>query len=681
MKRIISVAILVFIAMTNVIAQEFTYTNCGQELRYKIISEDAKTCSVSSKQEKCKSGLVIPIFAYRNGISYDVVEIEDDAFSMMTELSSVSLPSTLKKIGSRAFYGCKKIAIIYVPEGVETIGKDAFYGINRVKYDGKASGKPWGAEEVVGNNNSISRGSAVIGTIPQNQKRGMLFLRTELSTIPSVAIGYGGEFQVFLTMGVGPIYSYLIYKYFAHMSLGGRVSSIWNGKWGGGIDCIVDMQLKYDVSTVSDLDYLHPLGLYSGLTLRTFLSYRNFEIHAGIRYASEYGFLVPQIGIGYTFRSKKFWDYMDVKCKERQEKIIQARTSQIYRQSGQSNSYSQQCPSHSNTGVYSESYMKQLIDKENDGIVGIYEDVVASGYKLGVIKQGGTYKVVYMSGGSNSCWKFGYVKAELRTSATAGLFKATWYMSNFNPNNNCVVTFDGVKMNVILPGESDVYIKMYPVQGSSSSANTEPEEWSGTGWALENGYLITNNHVAEGARTIIVKGVAGDLYTGYMAQVVATDKVNDIAVLKITDSRFNGFGTLPYSVSSRMADVGEDVFVLGYPLTQALGNEIKLTNGIISSRTGYQGDVACYQMSAPVQPGNSGGPMFDSKGNVIGIVVAGVPGAENVGYAIKTSYLKILIESAGLNITFPSNKTISTLSLAEKVKRVKNFVYYIECSK
>ena len=183
------------------------------------------------------------------------------------------------------------------------------------------------------------------------------------------------------------------------------------------------------------------------------------------------------------------------------------------------------------------------------------------------------------------------------------------------------------------------------------------------------------------AKTISVKGLKGDMNTGYTAEVVATDKVNDIAILRITDSRFTGFGTIPYAVQQRMADVGEDVFVLGYPLTQALGNEIKLTNGIISSRTGYQGNIATYQMSAPVQPGNSGGPMFDNKGNVIGIVVAGVPGAENVGYAIKTSYLNILIESAGLNIKLPSNNTISTLSLAEKVKRVKNFVFYIECSK
>lgn len=130
-----------------------------------------------------------------------------------------------------------------------------------------------------------------------------------------------------------------------------------------------------------------------------------------------------------------------------------------------------------------------------------------------------------------------------------------------------------------------------------------------------------------------------------------------------------------------MADVGESIFVLGYPLTQTMGDEIKLTDGLISSRTGFQGDIANYQMSAPVQPGSSGGPMFDSKGNVIGIVCAHHAGAENAGYAIKISYLKLLIESTGLSIVLPSNNTISALSLPEKVKRLKNFVYYIECSK
>ena len=206
------------------------------------------------------------------------------------------------------------------------------------------------------------------------------------------------------------------------------------------------------------------------------------------------------------------------------------------------------------------------------------------------------------------------------------------------------------------------------------------QEWSGTGFALNNGYVATNYHVVEDAETISVSGINGDFYTSYTANVVATDKVNDLAIIKISDSRFKGFGSLPYNIRMQMAEVGEDVFVLGYPLTQTMGDEIKLTNGIISSRTGFKGDVSLYQMSAPIQPGNSGGPMFDSKGSVIGIVCAHHRGAENVGYAIKTSYLKNLAESASITNVFPTNNSVSALPLSKQVKKLKRFVYLIRCS-
>jgi hypothetical protein len=177
-----------------------------------------------------------------------------------------------------------------------------------------------------------------------------------------------------------------------------------------------------------------------------------------------------------------------------------------------------------------------------------------------------------------------------------------------------------------------------------------------------------------------VSGINGDFTKSYQASVVATDKMNDLAILKINDNSFTGFGTLPYSIRWQMAEVGDDVFVLGYPLTQTMGDEIKLTNGIISSRTGFQGDASLYQMSAPIQPGNSGGPMFDNKGNVIGIVCAQHRGTENVGYAIKTSYLKNLAESFSLTNIFPTNNTVSTLTLSGQVKKLKNYVYLIKCS-
>jgi S1-C subfamily serine protease len=111
-----------------------------------------------------------------------------------------------------------------------------------------------------------------------------------------------------------------------------------------------------------------------------------------------------------------------------------------------------------------------------------------------------------------------------------------------------------------------------------------------------------------------------------------------------------------------------------------MGNEIKLTTGIISSRTGFMGDVALYQISAPIQPGNSGGPLFDNHGNLIGIINAKHTGAENVGYAIKASYLNNLVESVTSNSILPSNNTVSAMNLTNKVKSIEKFVFMIVCS-
>lgn len=206
------------------------------------------------------------------------------------------------------------------------------------------------------------------------------------------------------------------------------------------------------------------------------------------------------------------------------------------------------------------------------------------------------------------------------------------------------------------------------------------QEWSGSGFALKDGFIVTNYHVIENAETIWIHGIKGDFPTKYSAKVVATDKFNDIALLKVSDSNFTGFGTIPYNVKTSVSDVGEDIFVLGYPLTSTMGEEIKLTTGVISSRTGFQGDVSLYQISAPIQPGNSGGPLFDYKGNLVGIVSSKHTGAENVGYAIKTSYLRNLIESTVSKNILPTNAQTATLPLTEKIKVLKNFVFMISCS-
>lgn len=331
----------------------------------------------------------------------------------------------------------------------------------------------------------------------------------------------------------------------------------------------------------------------------------------------------------------------------------------------------------------SESELKKEITNTNDGICGIYEGTDASGYRLACIKSTGSYNysLVYLGAkNNNGRWTSGDVKALLRESATPGLFKADWYMADKRKQEDVYVTFDGQTMKMYASNSEVAYLKMYPTSSSESSYPIGTQ-WSGTGFSIGNSFIVTNYHVVNGANKIEVRGILGDFSTRYNAVLVASDKKQDLAIIQIKDRRFNNIGLIPYRIKTTSAEVGEDVFVLGYPLTQAMGEEIKLTTGVISSRTGFQNDMSCYQISAPVQPGNSGGPMFDHNGNVIGIVSSGILSAENVGYAIKTSYLQQLIASSSVRISMPERNSISNLSLSDKVKKIKNYVYLITCSK
>lgn len=205
-------------------------------------------------------------------------------------------------------------------------------------------------------------------------------------------------------------------------------------------------------------------------------------------------------------------------------------------------------------------------------------------------------------------------------------------------------------------------------------------EWTGTGFAFADGYIATNHHVTNGAKTIRIRGIDGNNEKAYKGYVVVSDKEHDLSIVKIVDSKFEGFGQIPYKLGKSSVDVGDDIFVLGYPMTSTMGNEIKLTDGIISSSTGFKGDESMYQISAAVQPGNSGGPVFNEDGSVIGIVCGKHSNAENANYAIKVSYLYSLINSANINVEIANGNKLESKKMSSQVKIAKDFVYLIECS-
>lgn len=309
---------------------------------------------------------------------------------------------------------------------------------------------------------------------------------------------------------------------------------------------------------------------------------------------------------------------------------------------------------------------------------GVYE---GDNYKVAVKKdRNDKYYLIYLSGKYDSNdWSIGDVKAILEPTATSNLFKANWFGRWKQRMSYTILFNNGIMTTYDESHNSEQYIKLYP--SLNDNYIQEIKEWSGTGFALKDNYIVTNYHVIEGAKTITIQGIKGNFDIKYNASIVGVDKNNDLALLKITDPNFSGFGTLPYSVKSKSSEVGEDIYVLGYPLTSTMGDEIKLTTGVISSKTGFQGDISSYQISAPIQPGNSGGPLFDKNGNVIGIVSAKHAGAENVGYAIKSVYLQNLVESCINSSILPSNNSVATMPLTGKVKTERKFVFFIGCSK
>ena len=220
---------------------------------------------------------------------------------------------------------------------------------------------------------------------------------------------------------------------------------------------------------------------------------------------------------------------------------------------------------------------------------------------------------------------------------------------------------------------------MYAESMKKAIEEMKPDKWSGTGFFLTtDGFIVTNHHVIEDAKTIKITCVNGDKTTQYRARVEVSDKQNDLAILKITDA-FHAISNIPYTLKFTQSSIGEDCWVLGYPLVTTMGDDIKLTNGVISSKSGFEGNISQYQFSAPVQPGNSGGPVFDEKGNVIGIVQAKHGLADNAGYAVKTSYLRNLMDMLSNPILLPNTNKLANKTLPQQVELASNCVCLILC--
>jgi S1-C subfamily serine protease len=219
------------------------------------------------------------------------------------------------------------------------------------------------------------------------------------------------------------------------------------------------------------------------------------------------------------------------------------------------------------------------------------------------------------------------------------------------------------------------------INGRGRGLSVNPAQVAGSGFLLTaDGYFVTNNHIIQNADSVYVQSSKGEVYK---AKVVHADALHDLAILQLSDdSSFQTLPSVPYCFELKASDLGERVYTLGYPR-----EEIVYGEGYLSSGTGYRGDSTAYQVAISVNPGNSGGPLLNEKGNVIGIISGKQTTAEDVSFAVKTNYLFEALNGVsaeamkGQPIQLNHKNTLAKLSRKQQIKRVQDYVYQVKVFK
>jgi S1-C subfamily serine protease len=332
----------------------------------------------------------------------------------------------------------------------------------------------------------------------------------------------------------------------------------------------------------------------------------------------------------------------------------------------------------------SEQSFRDYFEKNGtDLIEGIWDyEGDGKSYRLAIIKEGYKFNayVLELSG------KFrpGDLKATFETAASDQVVSINWLMADKSNKKTVGKVTNNTLIEFNLSGNVMLY-RLYPkIDEKSKTKKVKTGEWAGNGSGLiisKSGYIVTNNHVIEDADDIEVEFIINDKVQKFNAEIVQVDKQNDLAIIKIFDMNFDGLDDLPYNFKSSSSDVGTKIYAYGYPMALSImGKEIKVTDGIISSKTGFNGNITTYQITAPIQGGNSGGPLFDDKGNFLGINSSGIRKdiADNVGYTIKSSYVLNLLDVLPQTIALPSSTKLQSLPLTEQVKEITKYVVLVK---
>jgi len=319
----------------------------------------------------------------------------------------------------------------------------------------------------------------------------------------------------------------------------------------------------------------------------------------------------------------------------------------------------------------SEENLKQYFNKNIaslNPIEGIWTEAKNNQYRIGIFKDDSSKNrdfVAIILKSNSIFWEPQQVKIELKKTAYNKVYSTTYYMSDHTEQGTTLHINDVGMLEMELKdnyGNFIIvnYIKNYPSDidtkiGGKFDISSDKSESIGSGFFVsESGLVVTNYHVIEDKSIINV--FLPTLNITFNAIVALKDKNNDIAILQLSDFIFSDIFSIsiPFTIShSSKVRLGQEVFTLGFPLGEILGKSAKLSTGTINSLYGIQDDPRVFQISNPIQPGNSGGPLFNRNGELIGVVFSSLNAKffyenadiipQNVNFAIKSDYLLNLI--------------------------------------